>query len=92
MQSDLSPIPQFCYPDWWQSLSDANRAAIIRDPNGWREKIFRAGYSAAISAMPDASGLVEALAEVFTDHDKVNSLDWTNRAGAALAAHQGAKP
>lgn len=34
-----------------------------------------------ISAAPEAIGL---LAEVFADHGKVNSLEWTERAASAL--------
>lgn len=41
-----------------------------------------------LEGLEQQSPSIEAqlLAEVFADHDKVNSLDWTDRAAAALAA------
>ena len=76
--------------DWRLSAGDEhtvfdgrqNRLAQV-PCGGMSGRTFDEGVAAArlIAAAPE---LLEVLQEVFANHDKVNSLDWTNRACAAM--------
>lgn len=83
----------------WEFTGDGKRITIgdglVEGPNGYevaevysddcpRETAI--ANACVISAAPE---LLEALAEVFADHSKVNSLMWTDKAAAALAKARG---
>ena len=61
----------------------------IADVHHGRTATAKAEGSANARLIAAAPDLLEALKEVFSDHDAVNRLSWVNRAAAAIAKATG---
>ena len=88
----LEPCPfcgskAFMWPDFGNGVQiNCNKPCAVSPTVGMRtEAQAISAWNLRQQAQPTPDAML-LLAEVFADHGKVNSLDWTDRVGAILAA------